>query len=301
MSSWTNTKKILSRKVPGILGVSASSSCPFTNPDAQTYWNALTAANGGVQVNGSLYGITTCALATAIDDWFNNIQALGVYGTFKAVYPHIGGTLATHAINAVNPGTFDLSFTAAPTCNANGTVFNGATQYADTGLIPSIDLTLNDDQITAYTIAQATPGIGSYVWMGVRDGISVGNNRIELNLSSLGTLTGTMYRTAPAGCAVTSRISLLGAPVNDFYILSRDTNASMNLWRAGASVGSVLGVCCGNHVPFSVYIGAMNTAGAASNFSRGTMGFNAIGSSINGGNAASYTSITMALMTSLGR
>jgi hypothetical protein len=301
MTSWINNKKILSKKISGILVSSSTPVCLFTNPDAQTYWNALTVANGGIEVNGSIYGITTCSLKIAIDDWFNNIQALGIYGTFKAVYPYIGANSATHAVNAVNPGTFDLTFFGGPISNSTGTVFNGINQYANTGLVPTIDLTLYDEQITSYTISQTIPSFGSSIFMGARTSLSVGNNRIELSLASTGTLRGTMYNTSSFSCQAPSNINYTAAAPSEFYMLSRDTNSSMNLWKSGVSVGSTLGLCCGVHPAFSIYIGAMNTAGVPQNFSNGATGFNAIGSSINGGNAANYTTITKTLMATLGR
>lgn len=55
---------------------------------------------------------------------------------FSAVYPFIGGTASSHAKNLIS-STYDLTMNGTITHSADGMKGDGATGYADTGIIPS--------------------------------------------------------------------------------------------------------------------------------------------------------------------
>ena len=67
----------------------------------------------------------------------------------KAIYPILGGSASSHAVNLKQPGTFNLSFATGWTHSSTGMTPNGAT-YADTGLIPSSILSINSASIGYY-------------------------------------------------------------------------------------------------------------------------------------------------------
>ena len=84
----------------------------------------------------------------AIDRWFRDIngEANGSYTTYDvhaklfAVYLMIGGTSTSVAVNAINPGTYNLTHTNSPTITTNGIAYTGtvgAGQYSSTGFTPS--------------------------------------------------------------------------------------------------------------------------------------------------------------------
>ena len=52
------------------------------------------------------------------------------YGAIQYMYPLIGGTSATCQINAINPGTDDLTFYNTPTFDMSGVTWNGSSTYA---------------------------------------------------------------------------------------------------------------------------------------------------------------------------
>ena len=100
------------------------------DPDAATYISAVTTAGG------SLSG----AEETAISTFFTDLKSAGVYSQLHAMYPFLGGVANAHKINAVNPGTYDLTFNGTWThSNAAGSsVSDDGVSYADTGLDPSL-------------------------------------------------------------------------------------------------------------------------------------------------------------------
>lgn len=106
----------------------------WTDTDAENYYNSLTAANGGSEVDAStLYSITQDQLKGGIQDYFIAAKASGYYAGGIHWYPFIGGTAATHAVNAITAASvLTYGGSAAPTHSALGFVTNAAQQqFAD--------------------------------------------------------------------------------------------------------------------------------------------------------------------------
>lgn len=269
----------------------ANVACPaFVSTAAQTYWNALTAANGGVEINGSLYGITTCALKAAIDNWF--IAALPTIS--GKVYLHIGGTQATHALNAVNPSVNSLNFSSGVTYTAQGSVFNGAS-YADTGIVPGVDFSSGSFHVSAKTLSA-----GNGTLIGCRDSASVSTDKVDLLYTSPN-LRVDMYTTSPAPCIGTSRVNV-AASANAFSLAQRDNN-NLYLYQNGTQIGTVTGAYCGTlPITARIFIGALNSANTSQlQYFTGTMAFNSIGKTFSSGALATFTAATNTLMSILGR
>jgi len=275
--------------IPGVPHVPVT--CPFVNIQAQAYWNALTAANGGLEVDGALYGISTCQLKQAIDTWFIDITIAG--GAFVAVYPYIGGTAATQAVNAVNPGTFNLLFIGG-THTSLGTSFDGLSEFANTQYLASGLLPGNMHISARYTRFSGTGGAGTL--MGCANGIGPGTDECYIDYFPLTTsLSGVLYRNG----SVTSDISYGPASNTAFTIVARPSTTSMLLTENGITVGTASGLYAGTPPAYNIYISAKNQgAFSVGRFTKTRMSFNSIGKYMNEG---SLTSITNALMTTLGR
>ena len=290
MSTSINTDKYLGTGKRFIIPPANVSCPPFVSSLAQTYWNALTAANGGVEVNGSLYGITTCALKAAIDNWF-----IAANPTISGrVYLHIGGTQATHAIEAFHPGTYSLNFSAGVTYTAQGSIFNGSS-YADTGIVPGTDFGSNSFHVSAKT---TSAGNGSL--MGCRDSAGAGTDKVDLIYTSPN-LRIDMYTTSPAPCIGTSRVNV-AASANAFSFAQRDTN-NLYLYQNGTQIGTVSGAYCGT-LPTTarMFIGALNSANTSQlQYFTGTMAFNSIGKAMSPSFMTTFTTATNTLMSILGR
>jgi hypothetical protein len=90
--------------------------------DAFNYINAL-------ETSGATLTFTQ---KTYINDFYVSSKSQGVYSYFGDFYPMLGGTAATHAINAKSPGTYDLTFFGGWVHNASGATPNGTNAYANT-------------------------------------------------------------------------------------------------------------------------------------------------------------------------
>lgn len=106
------------------------------DPDAQAF---ITAA-----------AITDPTQQSAINTLVIALKGYSIWTKFKAIYPVVGGTASSHAVNLKTPGTYNLSFTTGWTHSSTGMTPNGAA-YADTGLNDNTVLSLNSAHISFYS------------------------------------------------------------------------------------------------------------------------------------------------------
>ena len=103
-----------------------SSSVPSGDADATAYLAAVVTAGG----------TTNATIDAAVDALFVELKAIGVYNELDAFYPAVGGTAASHAINANLNTSYDLTFNGGWTHNVSGMTSNGSNAYADTNVTP---------------------------------------------------------------------------------------------------------------------------------------------------------------------
>ena len=116
----------------GILARSASGG--GVDPDAQAF---ITAA-----------GITNPTQQGAINTLVVALKGYSIWTKFKAIYPIVGGSASSHAVNLKTPGTFNLAFTTGWTHSATG--MQGTNAYADSNLNVSTNLSQNSTHISVY-------------------------------------------------------------------------------------------------------------------------------------------------------
>ena len=92
---------------------------PSGDADAAAYLAAVVSAGG--TVDGTI--------TSAVETLFTSLKSNSLYNDILIMYPMIGGTLASHAINAKSPATYDLTWYGTPTANLDGTYINGG--YGD--------------------------------------------------------------------------------------------------------------------------------------------------------------------------
>lgn len=80
----------------------------------------------------------------AIEQLFSDLKGTGsttnnsnIYSKFYALYPISPTGISAGAVNAVNPGTYDITWYNSPTYDTTGITGNGLNAYGDTGFNPS--------------------------------------------------------------------------------------------------------------------------------------------------------------------
>lgn len=102
--------------------------------------NGILASGGGIDPDAQAFitaaGITDSTQQSAIDTLVKELKVDATWTKFKAIYPIVGGTASSHAVNLKTPGTFNLTFTNAWTHSSTGMTPNGTSAYANTGFNP---------------------------------------------------------------------------------------------------------------------------------------------------------------------
>lgn len=192
-----------------------------------------TVAAGGYDTDAQAFftasGITDTTQKNAVNTLVLAMKSASIWTKMKAVYPMVGGTSGTHAVNLKTPGTFNLTFVGSPTHSANGVDWNGTTQYAQTGLVPNTTLTKDAKAMGYYSRENTSAGVGNPCEMGCVgtsgssfDGLFA---RVSGNLFGgyLSDLTG---------------VTLANSDSSGFFIISRSNSTQVNFYRNGAALGT---------------------------------------------------------------
>ena len=99
--------------------------------------------------------ITDTTQQTAVNNLVVALKGYGIWSKMKALYPFVGGTAAQHKFNLKNPldtdAAFRLVFNGGWTHSSTGALPNGTNAFANTFLVPSIDLALNSIHLNYYS------------------------------------------------------------------------------------------------------------------------------------------------------
>lgn len=272
--------------------ISKAPNYKFRNSQALTYWNALTVANAA-EVGGSQYNISRISLKKAIDNFFITGNTDGWLINMSAMYLYIGGTANTHAINAITPGTFNLTFIGSPTQSSSGFgTLNGTTQYARTGLIDSTSLSINNVHISAKSSTNSATGTKIYIGAAVS---TTQRTFIDYLTTSSANVGDCHSNIAGTGRCIGTTNSTLG-----WICMDRISNIRMDLYYNATSEANSL-LTAGTQPNIEFYLGALNNAGVAANFSDFLYTFHSIGSSLGQSKATSLNNALNTLQTALNR
>jgi hypothetical protein len=96
--------------------------------EANTYLAAVT-SNGGT-------GLTSTISAATVT-LFTSLVSNGLYSKMVVMYPLLGGVANSAKLNAVNLGTYDITWNGGMSFTVTGATSNGTNGYGDTGFIYS--------------------------------------------------------------------------------------------------------------------------------------------------------------------
>jgi hypothetical protein len=173
---------------------------PAVDPDAQAF---ITAA-----------GITDPTQQSAIITLVTDLKGYSLWTKMKAIYPVVGGSASSHAVNLKTPGTYNLTFGTGWTHSANG--MTPLNTYADTGLIPNSVLSANSEHCSVYLRTNINAS---------QCDIGTANNTTQSNIFP--NLSGTFYPRVQAsngGIAVNLNTAA-------FFIANRVASNEVQGWR----------------------------------------------------------------------
>ena len=248
----------------------------YIRPAAAGY-NALTTA--WIAATGE----TDTTILNALNTFEAGLIANSLTGKFNALYPFVGGTNTKHSFNFINTGLYPLSFLGGWTHASTGALpaFNG---YANTGILPSTVLALNDAHLGVYLRTNNNAGVD----IGATDGVV--NTQIASRIG--GIYYGFINQTLVP--------SVANAASTGHYIASRTGATAQTNYKNGASILATTSVST-SRPTFNIYLGARNTNGTANNFSQRELAMASIGSGLTAGETSTLYTLIQAFQTSLSR
>jgi hypothetical protein len=233
-------------------------------------------------------GISDTTQKNAVDALVVSLKADGIWTKCIAIYPFVGGTSATHAVNLKNPGTYDISWSGTVTHDSNGITGNGTDGYGNTGITPSSHLTLNDTHASLYcrTGGGSTDNMHDF-------GCIDGSNTWRLSLRFFDSFSSVIY-----GAAINnSRATAAG-----FGIQTRRSNIDHEIYWNGTSQTTQTTDNTGSARPGQpLYICCRNVDGTANTFSSRNYAFCSVGSGLTDTEAGNFATRVETFQDALSR
>lgn len=249
-------------------------SAPAYDADAQAFFTAA--------------GITDTTQKNAVNTLVTSLKSAGVWTKMVAIYPFVGGTASSHAVNLRTPGTYNLTFVGGVTHSANGVVGDGTTGYYDTGMPLN---TLAQNNMSAFIYSRTN------VALTARDiGVSgpAGNGNMSLNARNTSNLYQALFMGFPATTSNTSSLGLFGgirsASTSEIHCINLTTSTKTSNSEPPNSL--------------NIYGLARNENNIAANFSTRQQAFACLGQSLTTGTSSEYTALynaVVAYQTALSR
>ena len=237
-------------------------------------------------------GITDVTQKNAINTLITDLKSAGIWTKMKALYPFVGGSATTHKWNLKDPrdanDAYRLVFSGGWTHSSTGALPNGTTGYADTKIIPNVNMIANINNMSMASYVRNTP-----------KGALLGTDkqyRTVLSPNYAGTSGSTMYYPMNS----TSTISRTPSPTTlGLYMNSRADNTTVKLFRNGSLYDSTTNVTDGLDT-LSILISARNDV-SPSYYSNSETAFSSIGDGLTDTEATAFYNAVQKYQTILGR
>lgn len=234
-----------------------------------------------------------------MDDFVLNLKtgitnATDVWSDIIALYVMCWGgsdsTSSNDAINGKNPGTYTITFVNSPTFAAGGVTFNGTSQYARTGVIPSSHLTNDDLTISSYQVNNVanTSGMSFGARISstqiIRSTPRTGADQIQIDCYN-----GALGRLLVANTDSSGLITYTRRSTTDAEAYRNTTTLGNDTDNSGTSVPTC-----------EFYLYAQNNDGTAANFYNNICRVAMIGNGMTDNQVADWSAAVSQLMTDLG-
>jgi len=231
-------------------------------------------------------GITNTTQKSAVNQLVLDLKSYNIWTKMKAVYPIVGGSASSHAVNLKIPGTYNLSFSTGWTHSSNGMTPTSA--YANTNLNMSSNYSVNDNLHISFYSRTSTDLPSNYE-MGVFNGSSITGLFVRKS--------GTSYFASN----FSSYITYVDANAAAFYISNR-LGTSMKGWRNNVNVASNTSTATGRQ-NLNMFIGTLNNNGNPDSglYTSRQFAFSSIGDGLTDTEASNFYTAVQNYQTTLGR
>jgi hypothetical protein len=244
-------------------------------------------------------GITDNTQKNAVNKLVLDLKSYSIWTKMKAIYPFVGGTASQHRFNLKDPRTvsaaYYLNFFGGGIHSSNGWLPNNLDAYADTQLIPSSVLSLNNTHISIYSrtdIYSSGGDIGA---------VKIGDQaNIQLSIK----YSNTPFNSTARMYSSNEQILPLHADSLGLFTLTRTNSTSFKYFKRSTNVGTNTTTSSGTLPTWSIYIGAMNSqdrSPSTVNYGSKEIAFVSIGDGLSDTETANLDSAVQAYQTTLSR
>jgi hypothetical protein len=260
--------------VPSFFGFQKAGFGPTIDPDAQAFFDRVTAAGGTL----------TGTEQTATNQLVLDMKAAGIWSAMRAVYPMVGASAAACAQN-LKSSSFTGTFSSGWTFASTGVTPNGTSAYFNTTVTNNTDLTDRASHWSAYFRTLGNDGFHGYysAAAGAVFGVQPKDNanKIAVGLNNL------------AGSGVTSAAGFLIGSVNNA------TNAKLYLNNSLVLTNSTTQNLSGFN--FDFYLGALNSTGVPIIYGTQQTALLSLGDNLTDTQVSNFYTAVQAFQTTLSR
>ena len=245
---------------------------PGIDADAKAFFDRVTAAGGTLSATER----------TAINKLVLDMKSANVWNSMRAVYPMVGASAAACAQN-LKSSSFTGTFNGGWTFTSGGVTPNGTNTFMDTALNQQTNLTNTDLHCSHYFNAGTFSGGSGEI------GINTSNTFLLVRTNSI------FFNQCDSDFTVYNNTSF------GFATASRTSNILRKGYFNGNLVRTTNGGVINATANLNYFIGAINTAGVATNFSTLRCALASIGTGLSDAQAASFYTSVQAFQTTLSR
>lgn len=245
-------------------------------------------------------GITDTTQKDAITNLVKDMKTAGIWTKMVAIYPFVGGTASTHAVNLKSPGTYNITWSGTITHNANGVTGNGINGYGNTNVVPATTLAEGSAHMSFYnrnTTARNQQEMG--VLMG-------GTPQPSFVLMAANYASNTYYTIIDSwawNASPQQRVLVTGQRIG-MTVGTRTSTSMLKLFKNNAQIGSSFtGTTSGyfSQITRPIAILARNDNGTINLHSTANCAFASIGAGLSDSEVSAFYTAVQAYQTALSR
>jgi hypothetical protein len=267
--------------VPSFFGFQKAGFGPTIDPDAQAFFDRVTAAGGTLSATEQ----------TATNQLVLDMKAAGIWTAMRAVYPMVGASAAACAQN-LKSSSFTGSFTSGWTFASTGVTPNGTSAFFDTTFVSNTNLTVNNASFSVY-VRNASMGAGT------RSDFGAGNAGVILPLNNIETIN--TYRAVYCWDYSTGFKQTITSNASGMWGSSRSGATSWQSFERNTSVAQTSATTQTTLPNISQYLGAYNFGGTPQGYSFREIAFSHCGEALSNTQFNNFYTAVQAFQTTLSR
>jgi hypothetical protein len=234
--------------------------------------------------------ITDSTQKSAVNQLVLDLKSYNIWTKIKALYPIVGGSASSHAVNLKTPGTYNLTFATGVTHSSTGMTGNGTSGYANTQFNTSTQSTLNNTHLSFYSRTNLE-----------NSSIDAGNSNAAGTQWLLATRFTSVGAISDQYNSTTGRLTATNTNSQGFYIQSRTASNVHKLFKNGSQLGTTNTGASGSLLNLNMTLLCQNQNGTPASYSIRQCAFASIGDGLTDAESSNFYTAVNTYQTTLSR